>query len=112
LNWYKLAAEAILAIGLVTGAYFSGVYHCEMKNEHKQVTTAIKQVKAIKADVEKRVPQTQRLDRKAERQAADVKVTGEKLHESLAKTTTANGCTFSDEQLQLFRKLADATRSK
>lgn len=113
LNWYKLAAEAILALSLLTGAYFSGVHHCEVTHEHKQTVAATRQVKRIQNDVAKRLPETQASDRKADRVSADVKVTGDKLHESLAKTTGPSGsCTFTDEQLRLFRKLAEATRSK
>lgn len=109
LNWYKLAAEAIIVVSVVTGAYAYGVHNCEIKHEQRATAAAKSETKAVIRQVQVRVPEVQKLDRVANEKHQAIKVTGEKLNETFTKNPTGSGCHFTDEQLQLYRQLAEAT---
>lgn len=109
LNWYKLAAEAVIVLSVVSGAYAYGVHNCELKHAERATAVAKSETKAVIRQVQVRVPEVQKLDRAANEKHQEVKVTGDKLNETFAKNTGGTVCHFTDEQLQLYRKLAEAT---
>ena len=109
-NWYKLAAEALVVIGVIAGTYGLAVHNCELKHEREQTAIAVNKTESVTREVAQRLPEVQRRDRVAGQQRAAIKDKGDKLNESLAKSGNAVGCNFTDDQLREFRELAEATR--
>jgi hypothetical protein len=109
LNYYKLAAEALIVLGLFGSGYTLGHHRCEMKHATQETKAAQRETAAVVKDVEIRVPETQKKDAASNELRHHVNDTGEKLHESLAKSSNTVGCNFTDEQLRFFQQLAEAT---
>ena len=104
-EWYVTKWALILAL-LVGWSYFwwdKGHDSCEKKHNKAAIAQVV-------ADVNTRMPVIAQAERDAAALRQEVKAIKEKLNEETAKNDSRTDCAISDEQLRLYRKLADKTR--
>lgn len=110
-NWYKLGIKVLLVLGLVAAVHYQAIYSCERKHDAQEAKKQTTHAAAVVSDVRKRLPEVQSKDQDSTRLRQGVELTGKKLHEAI-KANPNSGCTLSDDELQFYRELAEATKGK
>lgn len=108
-NWYLLAAKAVVLASALGFAYMKGTHNCELKQAHTETKQAQEQTRVVVKEVQVRVPVVQTIEKKSIEYREHIRESGDKLDEA-NRQPNAGGCDLSPEQLHYFQELANATK--
>lgn len=112
LNWWMLAAKALIIVALFAGGYMMGKNKAQVACEVAKTELAEAKAKAVTRFVEVQVPIVTEREVKSTEIKYVTRSTGEKLNEAINKKRTNSGCDLSDDEFVRWNELAKATRTR